>query len=98
MEDVVVARVATNVLSAEAERKARDDLERESGGARLKALADVAALLKQHGEQAAAETLENRLRGLLKKNTEISNTSRLYLRAQTLKSKKRGRRGESCGS
>jgi len=84
MEASVEETRVTDILTADAETQARNDLKQEIGGARLQALAEAAELLKKNGEVAAAEELENRLHGLLKKQTQLSNASRLYLRSKTL--------------
>jgi hypothetical protein len=84
MEASVEETRVTDILTADEETQARNDLNQEIGGARLQALAEAAELQKKNGEVAAAEELENRLHGLLKKQTQLSNASRLYLRSMTL--------------
>ena len=79
MEASVEETRVTDILTADEETQARNDLKQEIGGARLQALAEAAELLNKNGEVAAAEELENRLHGLLKKQTQLSNASRLYL-------------------
>jgi len=75
---------ATDALTLQEEELARKDLAGQSDGKRLQALSDAAALLKQCGEDGAAQTLEERMARLAKHAKALSNPTRLYLRARGL--------------
>ena len=64
---------ATDALTLQEEELARKDLAGQSDGKRLQALSDAAALLKQRGEDGAAQTLEERMARLAKHAKALSN-------------------------
>ena len=91
--DVLACSKATDALTLEEEREARKELSEQSDGKRLQALSDAAALLKQCGEDGAAQTLQERMARLVKHGKTVSNPARLYLRARGI-----ARRGEDAAA
>ena len=79
-----VLQTSSLLVSKECQDAAKKELEKEYGGPALNALIEAAQTLRGAGEIAHAQTLEEAVRSRIARNTKLSHSVRVYLRAKTL--------------
>ena len=79
------ARSTTHGLTEEQLRLAKADLDKTLGKKRLAALAEVARVLREGGDHETANSLEGKLKTLMKKQEGLSADASTYLRAKAMK-------------